>query len=164
MMRTIIAVSALAILVACNDTGNNTDTNTTPTADTPAATLPRPAPEPVSACFINITKKDSVELRISTADTVVTGSLRFKNFEKDSSKGTLVGVMKGDTLVGQYTFQSEGTTSVREVVFLIKDSTATEGYGDVAGKEGKMVFKDRSKLNFNKSRVLKKISCGDIAE
>nr|GFC68635.1 hypothetical protein [Tanacetum cinerariifolium] len=37
--------------------------------------------------------------------------------------------MHGDTLVADYTFQSEGTTSIRQVVFLRRDIGFIEGFG-----------------------------------
>ena len=54
---------------------------------------------------------------------------------------------------------SEGTQSVRQVVFLIKGETAIEGYGDIEEKDGKMVFKNLSSVVFGKGVILKKEDC-----
>lgn len=67
--------------------------------------------------------------------------------------------MKGDTLIVDYTFDSEGSESVREVVFLKRNNQLIEGFGDVEEKDGKTVFKDKSKLIFGNSIVFKKVDC-----
>ena len=67
--------------------------------------------------------------------------------------------MKADTLIADYTFMSEGTQSVREVAFLLTDSTAKEGYGDMTEKNNKMVFIKLAKIKFDRSFVLSKQAC-----
>ena len=56
---------------------------------------------------------------------------------------------------------SEGKLSARQVIFLLKDSTATEGYGDMEEKDGKMVFKNTNDITFGTGLVLKKAECGE---
>jgi hypothetical protein len=67
--------------------------------------------------------------------------------------------MRGDTLVADYTFMSEGKSSVRQVVFMVKDSIVTEGYGPQEEKDGKMIFKDLGKVDFSKGTKLQRIQC-----
>ncbi len=69
------------------------------------------------------------------------------------------GSMKGDTLFAAYTFMSEGTESIREVVFLKTANDFVEGYGDVEEKNDKMIFKNKSGLNFNNNLILKNVAC-----
>ena len=115
---------------------------------------------PSSTCYANETGKDTVLLKVEVFPNVVTGRITYKIFEKDSNKGDFDGRLHGDTLLADYTFMSEGKSSVRQVAFLLKDGTATEGYGDMEEKDGKMIFKDTQKLDFSKSQVLKKTDCG----
>ena len=103
--------------------------------------------------------KDTVMLTVEKFPNVVTGRLTYKIYQKDSNKGDFEGVMKGDTLIADYKFMSEGKESVRHIAFLIKDSVATEGYADMEEKEGKMVFKIISKLDFSKGMKLQQIAC-----
>lgn len=110
------------------------------------------------ACYAT-TGKDSVLLKVSISGTVIKGTLIYKLYQKDKNTGTLDGKLYGDTLIANYQFMSEGIESVRQVAFLIKDSIATEGYGDVADKEGKMIFEDWKSLNFKNGLSLKKIDC-----
>jgi hypothetical protein len=80
-------------------------------------------------------------------------------YEKDSNKGKLEGKLYGDTLVADYKFMSEGIESVRQVAFLIKDSVAIEGYGDIEQKDGKTVFKNLKSLDFTHGLPLAKVDC-----
>ncbi|MDW8851113.1 hypothetical protein SD960_13490 [Flavobacterium sp. MMLR14_040] len=89
----------------------------------------------------------------------VNGKLSYNITGKDRNEGTLIGNMKGDTLVADYTFTSEGVSSVREVVFLQKDGTLIEGYGDVVDANDKVSFKDKTKLKFDAKNTLTKVEC-----
>ncbi len=79
-------------------------------------------------------------------------------YEKDKNTGTIQGELKGDTLIADYSFVSEGVSSVREVVFLKKGSELVEGYGDADQVDNKLVFKNRSTLNFS-GITLKPTAC-----
>ncbi len=116
---------------------------------------------PVSSCYSTATSKDTVHLKVEVFEHVVTGSLLFKLYEKDSNKGDFEGQLHGDTLLADYKFMSEGTQSTRQVIFLIKDSVAMEGYGNMEEKNGKMVFKNKNDITFGKGLVLKKVLCGE---
>ena len=48
---------------------------------------------------------------------------------------------------------------MRQVAFLIKDSIATEGYGDMEEQDKKMVFKNLNTIDFNKGVKLKQVDC-----
>ena len=89
----------------------------------------------------------------------VNGKLSYNITGKDKNEGTIIGNMKGDTLIADYTFMSEGVSSVREVVFLQKDGTLIEGYGDVVDANNKVSFKDKKKLKFDAKNTLTKSDC-----
>lgn len=110
-------------------------------------------------CYEYAGGKDTITARLIMNGDAVSGKLDYKFFEKDSNTGTLSGVMKGDTLVGDYTFQSEGSTSVRQVAFLRKNGSLTEGYADSEETDGKMVFKKGSPLKFDGKMVLTLVPC-----
>ncbi|MBC7936972.1 MAG: hypothetical protein H7Y86_16615 [Rhizobacter sp.] len=112
-------------------------------------------------CFAKRSVGDTFWLQLNVFENIVTGNLKYIFKEKDSNKGELEGKMKGDTLMADYTFMSEGQKSVRQVAFLIKDSVATEGYGDLEEKEGKMIFKNPQALTFGKGIVMMKTSCAE---
>jgi len=114
---------------------------------------------PNTVCYSGFIGKDTVFLKTEIFPNVVIGNLVYKFHEKDSNKGDIDGVLKNDTLVADYKFFSEGQSSVRQVAFLIKDSTATEGYGPMEEKEGNMLFKNVNEIDYGKGFILKKVPC-----
>ena len=80
-------------------------------------------------CFSAIIKKDTISMYLNVkGNQIASGKLSYKFFEKDKNEGTLVGEIKGDTLFAEYTFMSEGVSSIREVAFLKKGNTYVEVY------------------------------------
>ena len=114
---------------------------------------------PHSNCYIGVIGRDSIFLKIEQFPNVVSGTLEYKFYEKDNNSGEINGKMNGDTLVADYTFSSEGIKSIRQVAFVIKEDLVIEGYGEMEDKNGKMVFKNLQKLNFNTNTNLKKSTC-----
>ena len=110
-------------------------------------------------CYSYVNNKDSVTMNIDINDNTVTGELEYRLYEKDSNTGTIQGIIKGDTLFAEYSFISEGISSVREVAFLKKGNNWVEGFGDVEENNGKMIFKDISALQFNSNIVLAEVPC-----
>lgn len=113
-------------------------------------------------CYAYETATDTVRLSFTRAGEAVTGELDYRLREKDSNTGTLTGTMRGDTLLAEYTFGSEGIESVREVAFLFRDGRVVEGYGPVAQREGKVVFRDRRSLSFTPGFVLRPVTCPEV--
>lgn len=114
--------------------------------------------KPISECYVAVIKKDTISLTISLNRRKVAGDLSYKFFEKDSNSGIINGEMKGDTLIAEYTFQSEGRTTIRQVAFLKKGNAFIEGYGDVIDDNGKMKFKNTKQLHFD-GKPLSKTEC-----
>lgn len=109
-------------------------------------------PKIETQCYLYAKNKDSIKLMIKENKTLVTGKMSYNFFEKDGSWGSFEGVMKGDTLYGDYDFEAEGTKSKREVVFLKKGNTFIEGFGDVeVDGQNTTVFKKGAKSHLMKS-------------
>lgn len=88
--------------------------------------------ENIAGCYVATLQKDRFILDITShSGENIEASVAFKNFEKDSSTGTLVGTFDGEILFGIYTFQSEGMTSRRELTFKYVDGSWYSGYGPV---------------------------------
>ena len=98
-------------------------------------------------------------MNIIKDNNIVTGNLTYDYYEKDKNKGTIKGELKSDTLFADYTFMSEGIESVREVVFINTAGGWVEGYGEIDDKDGKVIFKNRNKITFDNSAVLKETAC-----
>jgi len=111
------------------------------------------------ACYAYIKNRDTVLLSFNTAGHTIAGSLSNNLFEKDKNSGTIAGLIKGDTIIADYTATGEGMTSVTQVAFLRKGDQLLEGYAPTAEKNGKQVFTSISELKFGTSLVLFAIPC-----
>ena len=156
-MKNIIPVLGLAALfmAACQ---GGTAKKTQAKIDSTIVKNAETAPDSTQ-CYQYIKNRDTATLSLKTIDNKLTGTLGYNLYEKDKNAGTIAGVVKGDTIIANYTFQSEGKTSVREVAFLKKGSQLAEGFGDVQEVNGESKFKDLSKLKFDGSMTFEKIDC-----
>jgi hypothetical protein len=145
--RSLFFAGSLGLLAACHE-------QTTQTAQAPTVAAPT-SPQ----CYAYRTETDTVRLTLQTTQATVTGQLAYRYFEKDRNQGTIRGTMHGDTLLADYTFQSEGRQSVREVAFLRRDIGFVEGYGPVTEQQGKTVFKLPRTLHFDAKYTLLPVAC-----
>jgi len=146
---------------ACNNNntdGKSVDSTSVTSVDT-SLTPSVPVHEKISQCYIYTKNRDTAKLKINTENDELTGDLSYNLFEKDSNKGTISGEIKGDTILAEYIFDSEGMRSTREIVFLKRDGKLYEGFGEVEEKNGKTVFKNRAKLKFGDAIVFSLTNC-----
>lgn len=113
----------------------------------------------IETCYRYVGNKDTIELSARIQDSTVTGTLVYKLFEKDKNEGTIQGYMKGELIIADYVFTSEGTSSVRQVVFRKSGNVLIEGYGDVVSEKEKTMFKNIDSLNFDNSISLQQVDC-----
>ncbi|MGM9475401.1 hypothetical protein ACS5PU_03180 [Pedobacter sp. GSP4] len=156
-MKNIIPVLGLAALLMASCQGG-TAKKTQAKIDSTIVTNAEAAPNSVE-CYQYIKNRDTATLSFKSDDNKVTGTLGYNLYEKDKNAGTIAGVVKGDTIIANYTFQSEGQTSVREVVFLKKENQLIEGFGDIREVKGETKYKDVNKLKFDGSIAFGKIDC-----
>lgn len=155
MKRMILCLAVPFIIAACN---NATEENTTKTDSVVETSVTENSIKvPGKMCFQSILQRDTISIELFIKDSTVAGNLVYNMFEKDDNKGTFSGTISGDIIKADYKFLSEGITSVREVMFSLKDNTLTEGYGDMEEKGNKSVFKDPSKVQF--TQVYNSIDC-----
>lgn len=153
-MKTKIFFAAILFLAAaCNNNENKEEP-----ADSSATNIPA-VQAPQKICFLGVIGKDSIKLSLQLDGTNVSGNLNYLMAEKDSNTGRISGNMQGDTLFADYNFASEGQQSMRQVAFLLQDSVAVPGYGDMIDNNGKMDFKDHSKISFDKKSAMKAVNC-----
>jgi hypothetical protein len=152
-----IATLILVVLTSCK----KETTTVEPVQITPSPPKEAEIVEPAGdRCYAWRSNGSVIEMSFNVnSHQEVNGKLSYNLVGKDKNEGTLIGNMKGDTLVADYTFNSEGASSVREVVFLQKDGTFIEGYGDVVNANNKVSFKDKSKLKFDAKNTLVKVDC-----
>lgn len=112
-----------------------------------------------SECYQYLKNRDSAFLTLKIDGDQFTGALSYNLFEKDKNAGNIAGIVKGDTLIAEYTFQSEGSSSTRQVAWLKQGDRLQEGFGDVEEVDGKTRFKNTSTLKFGEALVFAKTSC-----
>ncbi len=108
-------------------------------------------------CYSEAIGKDSVFVMLDDNLGTITGKMYYKNFEKDSSYGDLNGISDGDTLKVDYVFQSEGSTSTREIWFLMKDGKLLEGIAeyDETGEK----YKNTMDIKYQGGHQLSAVNC-----
>ncbi len=125
------------------------------------------AEDSIMGCYAVNYNKDVYTLDIASQQGEnVSGTLAFKNFEKDSSSGTFSGTYKDSILLADYAFRSEGTDSVMQVIFKKMGDDFVRGYGDVDAATGTR-FTDVNNINFDASSPLsvftRQENCADSA-
>ena len=128
-------------LVACNS-----NTNSNVTADVQQAN--DSAMATVSSCYAYMQNRDTILLDVTTTGNTFIGHLLYQLKEKDRNNGTLQGTIKGDTLIADYTFSSEGIRSVRQIAFLKQHEGLKEGFGELKLKNKQWVFANLHTLQF----------------
>lgn len=117
------------------------------------------AKETTIHCYMKVVNQDTFILRLNKTGQKVSGDLEYDFFEKDKNVGMVAGELQGDTLFAEYKFKSEGVESVREVAFLIHEVDVQEGAGEMEEKNGRMIFKDKSKVQFTDTTLYRNIPC-----
>jgi hypothetical protein len=163
MKQIFLAISIISI-VSCNDKpagttdkGNDTTSHNASVKDKTGAASGFSGDTRI--CYSNFRNRDTVLLSFTRNDTTINGELMYQFFQKDRNTGIINGTVKGDTIIADYKFNSEGTTSVRQVVFLKRGDELLEGFGDVEENNGKMVFRNISTLVFDSSMVFSLTDC-----
>lgn len=152
----IVTTLVLSVFASCKKA-----TDTEPVQITPSPPKEAVIVEPAGdQCYAWRSNGSIIEMSFNVnSHQEVNGKLSYNLVGKDKNEGTLIGNMKGDTLIADYTFNSEGVSSVREVAFLKRENTFIEGYGDIVSANDKVTFKDKTKLQFDPKNTLTKVDC-----
>ncbi|HEA31215.1 MAG TPA: hypothetical protein ENH91_14695 [Leeuwenhoekiella sp.] len=110
-------------------------------------------------CYVYDSNGNTVTMEITKVGKVVTGNLDMAYSEKDANTGTFLGTLKGDTLIGTYTFNSEGVKSKREIAFLVKNDQLIEGYGEL--NDDGTRFNNSKVIAYSSKMPLKKAACSE---
>ncbi|WP_153797182.1 hypothetical protein [Foetidibacter luteolus] len=154
----LILIATTIVSTACGDSDSTTDTvvgNDTATKET---TLAYNA-DSLTGCYRMVKDRDTADLQLTAGNGKITGSLTYSIFEKDSNKGDLQGELKDSLIWAFYTFQSEGVTSVREIVFKVTDGGLQEGIAPVMVRNDSAFFAKDSAFRFMEDRPYEKVTC-----
>lgn len=108
-------------------------------------------------CFEYNNNGNTITMEITEVSEKVKGNLDIVYAEKDSNRGSFVGQLKNNKLIGVYTFLSEGIESSREMAFLVKGDQLIEGYGELNNNGTK--FKDTTTIKYTSAMPLTKVEC-----
>jgi hypothetical protein len=104
----------------------------------------------IAGCYAQMLGNDVYTLNITSAENgVVSGTVAFNNYEKDSSSGTFAGTYENGILLGDYTFDSEGMHSVRQLVFKKVPTGFIEGFGGVTVTDNREALTDPASATFD---------------
>lgn len=155
MHRSQLLLSALLLMLFLSVVSCNNETEKAITETDTLAPQPISAEDPAHYCYEYITSHDTVQLELVIGpDDLVSGDLLYQIGGKDRNSGSLKGVIQLDTILADYTFMSEGRQSVREITFLRKDSSLTEGYAAMEEVDGKLQFKAGVIPQYNGMKLL----------
>ena len=160
-----LILSALMILTAVSCEKKTTETVDMQTTTPDSIVVPE-SNEPLESstlqtCYMEATGKDTLFVSLDDNLGTITGKMRYKNFEKDSSIGDVMGTQNGDTLKLSYTFEAEGTTSDREIYFLRKDGNLIEGIGEHKTEGNRDFYANPAQLKYE-GHTLKSVDCTDF--
>lgn len=143
LIRVCLSVLMLALSVGACDKGNRGPE--------------RVASDAAMHCYLFTQNRDSIKLSIRDSGGAITGALQFLFYEKDKSRGTIRGEMKGDTLVADYTFMSEGVQSSREIIFLKRGAVFLLGAGEEEDRGNGEVIQHAQSIRFDTGISLESI-------
>lgn len=113
----------------------------------------------VNGCYQMVLKNDTAKMQLQLQDSTITGSLSYHWYQKDWNDGTLKGVMRGDTIVADYIFKSEGITSIRQVRFLLQPNGLAQGQGELTEQNGKIIYRQPQALLFDTVHPFLRVDC-----
>lgn len=155
-------LSAFIMITALSCEKKSSETVSSQTTAPDSVTVPESnepiEPSTLQSCYFAANGKDSVFVSLDDNLGTITGKMRYKNFEKDSSSGDVMGTQNGDTIKLSYTFQAEGKTSEREIYFLKKNNELIEGIGDHKTEGNKDFYANPNQLKYQ-GNTLKQIDC-----
>lgn len=111
----VLSITSLFVLGCSSNSNKSGKTDTVVAGETLAKAKNTPrtnnTPTVSSLCFLRIdgkSKPDSTSIELVIKGDQVTGQMNWLPYQKDSRKGTLSGIMKGDTIQAKWSFMQEG--------------------------------------------------------
>lgn len=148
--KSFYTIVLLALFAACNNPkGTSVSLDVIDSLGSESTDTVQKTSVKLKPCYLATIGKDSAFLKIIMLDsTKVSGELQYKFREKDQTRGEINGEISSDTLTVNYTFMSEGVESSREITFLVRDEQVIEGIGEYQEKNARMVYKNRSLIDY----------------
>ncbi|HEU4632993.1 MAG TPA: hypothetical protein VFS22_03350 [Flavisolibacter sp.] len=145
------------MMAACNNSNDNVGKYGGPETPDSSTTLAAD----LTGCYRKVLQRDTVLLQLQQTGDSVSGAMHFDNYQKDSSKGTIKGSVKKDTVIVWYDFFSEGMHSVMEIVLLKTENGLVRAAGPMETKGDSALFQNHRQLEFDPQQTLRRIDCGN---
>lgn len=148
----LLPVIIIGLLSCKNNTSETIINNTTDTSamvESTNSAVDSSALSDGAHCYIFIMKRDTYLIELTVDKEDVKGTMKFKNYEKDSSKGIINGTIKDDVLNVNYRFNSEGMSSVRNMYFKVSDKVLITGIGDETSTGDSAYIKDPTMVRYD---------------
>ena len=155
MKKILLILIGISTLVACKD-APKTETPQTTTITEHQTETPKASTLPIG-CYIYNQNGTQIILKVTDNDKDIKGNLTYALAEKDANLGTFEGTFKDHKLLANYTFQSEGKLTTRQVAFVLKDNQLIEGYGEL-NAEG-TEFTNPLEIKYSSNMPLTKTEC-----
>ena len=105
-------------------------------------------------CYTSVLRKDKYTFEILGSENgLVSGRLSYNNYEKDSSSGAFLGVFKDNILLGEYSSFSEGSSSIRQVIFKKINQNLMQGYGPMVFAGDKEIFDNTNNVVYDQNTI-----------
>jgi len=141
-IKLFIAAAMVTALYSCSQANKSESTDSATPVKTNEASI--------KGCYLYTLNRDTFQLAITNNnEKAVEGSLIYNFFEKDDSKGTFTGTYENGILIGEYKFQAEGKSSVRQITFKKTRDGFVEGTGEIKNDNGKEIFASLSAVSYD---------------
>lgn len=149
---------AIALLIggSCQGPASPQDASSAQGDTVPQGTL---IPVAMTSCYQYTRERDSVRLTITVTNDSASGTLHFKNYQIDGSRGTVEGRFHGDTLLVVYDFHAEGAHNRTEEAFLKRGADLIRGIGDRESIGNTYRFTNRGAIDFEMGQIFQPVPC-----
>ena len=118
-------------------------------------------PTIVKVCYVAVDESDTVLLTITDQRKSIEGNLTFNYTNGVTHKGTLKGLMHGDTLLADYNFTTgDGKWRRNPVALLKRNGRLILGVGIMETTWGRNYFAKSQPIDYDKGRfIFKEVNC-----
>lgn len=153
-MRKILIIVFGVLILSCNSNKSKE-----PSSEAGSETSASPEPVYAVSCYEWTGNDDTIKVRLELNGNDVSGTIVYDYSRKDRNEGALKGKLNGDIIIADYSFDSEGSRSVRQVAFRKNGNDLIEGFGSMEEIDGKMSFTRPDSLIFNPSFLIPASDC-----
>lgn len=153
----LIVLLLIVVLCSCNQANNGRSRGNHAVGK--KSDIQKNTYEPVTGCYRQVTGRDTALLQLQQTGNKLTGKMRFDNYQKDSSHGTVTGSVEDDRISLWYHFFSEGMHSVLQIILKKNGDQLHRAIGNMQSSGDSAYFQPNSNLQFDPQQTFIKIPC-----